>query len=74
MIWNRDKSVKPHEATYLKLDSSKARARLNWKPRWDLDRALEQTVNWHLAWRKNEDMRRVTNTQIDEYIVAGAEI
>ena len=74
LIWNRDRSVKPHEATYLKLDSSKARARLNWKPRWNLDRALDQTVNWHLAWRKNEDMRRVTNAQIEEYIVAGAEI
>ena len=32
----------PHEAHYLKVDSSRARARLGWAPRWDLERALER--------------------------------
>ncbi|RYY17500.1 MAG: CDP-glucose 4,6-dehydratase [Alphaproteobacteria bacterium] len=31
--WVRDERLQPHEANYLKLDISKARARLGWEPR-----------------------------------------
>jgi CDP-glucose 4,6-dehydratase len=37
----------PHEATFLKLDTSKARSLLSWWPKWDLDEALHHTVEWY---------------------------
>lgn len=68
--WQCDASPQPHEANYLKLDSSKARARLGWAPRWRLDKALDMTVDWHRAWRQGGDMRAVSLAQIAEYEAA----
>ncbi|MBI5450849.1 MAG: CDP-glucose 4,6-dehydratase [Gammaproteobacteria bacterium] len=65
--WQCDKAPQPHEANYLKLDSSKARKQLNWLPRWRLQTALNKTLAWHEAWRKAEDMRAVTLAQILAY-------
>jgi CDP-glucose 4,6-dehydratase len=42
-----DTNPQPHEASYLKLDISKARARLGWTPRWTLTQALEKIVGWN---------------------------
>jgi CDP-glucose 4,6-dehydratase len=65
--WAMDSANQPHEAAHLALDSNKARARLNWRPRWDLSTALEKTLEWHSAWRNGNDMRAVTLAQITEY-------
>lgn len=40
----------PHEATALRLDCSKARARLGWQPRIDIERALAMTARWYRAY------------------------
>lgn len=66
--WIRDGDEHPHEAGMLKLDSSKARQRLNWRPTWRLDQALEETVAWHRGWRNGEDMVRATLAQIDRFM------
>lgn len=66
--WTKTDQPQPHEAARLKLDSSKAKARLGWCPRWTLDKALEMTVSWHRAWRNGEDMRLFSIGQITEYI------
>jgi CDP-glucose 4,6-dehydratase len=68
--WQFDETPHPHEANYLKLDSSKAHSRLNWQPRWRLQTALEKTLEWHEAWRKAKDMRSVTLAQINAYQLA----
>ena len=65
---SRQESAQLHEANYLKLDSSKARARLGWVPRWHLSEALGKTLAWHLAWRAGEDMRSVSLEQIRMYL------
>ncbi len=65
--WECDSAFQTHEAHYLKLDSSKARARLGWRPRWRLETALTQTLEWHKAWRRGMDMRAPTLTQIAGY-------
>ncbi|MCD5992978.1 CDP-glucose 4,6-dehydratase [Pseudomonas sp. CDFA 602] len=56
-----------HEAGLLRLDSSRARHVLGWKPRWALNQCLEHTLNWHLAWKAGEDMRDVTLEQLNVY-------
>ena len=65
--YKRDTSSHLHEANYLKLDSSKAHARLGWKARWSLATALDKTLEWHAAWRKGADMRQDTLAQIAQY-------
>ena len=50
--WVLDDSVKFHEAGFLKLDSTKAKTKLGWEPRWSLEIALEKTFDWHQSWKK----------------------
>jgi CDP-glucose 4,6-dehydratase len=42
--------AQPHEAEMLKLDSSKARLKLGWRPVWDCCQALEKTAKWYEAF------------------------
>ncbi len=65
--WVLDGGDHPHEAHFLKLDCSKARARLDWHPRRHLPDALHSIVEWHRAHRDGKDMREVTLSQINAY-------
>jgi CDP-glucose 4,6-dehydratase len=66
--WQCETGQQPHEAGTLKLDSAKARQQLGWRPRWNLDTALEKTVAWHQAWRRGEDMQAFSLAQVREYL------
>jgi len=66
-IWVLDDGEHPHEAHYLKLDCSKAKARLNWQPRWCLEDALAAIIEWHRAYRDGKDMHELTLRQIRAY-------
>lgn len=68
--WKHENILQPHEAGLLKLDSSKAKKKLNWRPRWTLDTALNQTVSWHQSWKKNGSMEEVSIKQIEAYEAA----
>jgi CDP-glucose 4,6-dehydratase len=57
----------PHEALLVKLDASKARARLGWAPQWSLDRAIEAIVDWYDAYRNGRDLRAVTLEQLEAF-------
>jgi CDP-glucose 4,6-dehydratase len=65
--WVLDEKVQPHEAQLLMLDISKARERLGWSPRWDLNIAIKKIIEWHDALAKEEDMRVFTLGQIADY-------
>jgi CDP-glucose 4,6-dehydratase len=65
--WARDDGDHPHEARYLKVDSSRARGRLGWAPTWGLERALESIVEWYAALRDGADMRAVTLGQLEAF-------
>ncbi|WP_306421675.1 CDP-glucose 4,6-dehydratase [Methylobacterium dankookense] len=57
----------PHEAHLLHLESAKARARLGWAPRWDLDQALAASVALYRADLSGADLRRLALGQIADY-------
>ncbi len=65
--WEADGGDHPHEAHFLKLDSSRARTRLGWLPRWDLERGLDATAEWYAAHREGGDVRQVLLDQIEAY-------
>lgn len=64
----QEKSDKLHEAGILRLDSTKARTNLNWRPRWPIDRAVKETISWYKAWHgKTKDMHQFSLKQIESY-------
>ncbi len=65
--WCADRGVHVREAKYLRLDCAKARKELSWEPYWELDSALGSTVEWYKAQQGNENMRQVTQKQIEAY-------
>ena len=67
--WKQDNDPQPHEARYLKLDCTKAKHKLNWHPRWNLEKGLTETVNWYKAFQTKQNMQDVTLDQIDRFIL-----
>lgn len=57
----------PHEAHYLKLDCSKARMRLGWQPRWNLETSLNAIVDWTKCYCKQSSIRNICIQQINQY-------
>ena len=62
-----DDGLHPPEATYLRLDCSKAQTLLGWQPVMGLDDALTWTVEWHRAVHDGADPRACTLDQIRRY-------
>lgn len=57
----------PHEANFLKLDSTKLKNTFLWKPRWNLETAVEKTVEWAKTWANGEDVSKCMDKQIKEF-------
>jgi CDP-glucose 4,6-dehydratase len=73
-IWGEDASWSsidyngPHEANFLKLDCSKAKTALQWHPIWNINDAIEKTVEWSRVYYNDEQIEAVTIEQINEYM------
>ncbi len=62
-----EKTDKFHEANYLKLDCSKAKTKLDWYPRWNLEKTIFNIVDWNRAYLRSANVREITERQIREY-------
>jgi CDP-glucose 4,6-dehydratase len=69
--WEQPSGIEPHEAVLLKLDSSKARTELGWRPRLRLREALGKVIEWHVAVAAGGDAREVSLRQLEQYENAG---
>ncbi len=58
----------PHEANFLKLNCQKLKDTFGWSPRWNLDTAVEKTVEWSKCWLNGGDVNAMMNKQIDEFL------
>jgi len=65
--WTRDSGTHPEEAHALKLDPSKAKTCLGWRPVLPVGQALRWIVDWYRAFQKGADLRRITESQIARY-------
>lgn len=63
----------PHEAGKLQLDIHKACSRLDWHPRWDAEKAIEETITWYKAYYQNPkvNVKDLCEKQIKIYLESG---
>lgn len=61
------------EAGLLRLDSTLAKTRLGWRPRWRIAEAVTRSTAWRQAWRAGADMAADAHDEIAAYEAAGHE-
>ena len=66
-LWTQDTAIHPPEAKFLKLDASKAKSCLGWRPVLPLSPALDWIVEWYRAFEAGTDVRCLTRSQIGRY-------
>lgn len=57
----------PHESNFLKLNSDKIKKTFNWNPKWNIEKAIEKTVEWTKVYKDNEDIVDCVDSQIKEF-------
>ena len=68
MKWIEKYDGGPHEANFLKLDCSKLKNTFGWSPTWQLDTAIEKTVEWSKCRASGGDISACMDMQIDEFL------
>lgn len=68
VAWESRPEPGPHEANFLKLDCSKLKTVFGWHPRWNLEKAVEETVRWSKCYLAGEDVRKCMDAQIESYL------
>lgn len=68
-----DNSLKIYEAQILKLDSSKAKYKLGWKPKLDINKTIDWTTGWYKKYYSEGNMKQFTLEQIKKYEQMGLE-
>lgn len=66
--WENQSIDGPHEAKFLKLDCSKIKSRLGWKPRWNVEQAVEKTVEWTKAYKDQKNIAEIMEKQIIDFM------
>lgn len=65
--WSRQEGPIPHEAGYLRLDASKARAQLGWRPRFGIDETLGLIAEWHSGFASGRPAAELVGREIARY-------
>lgn len=65
--WKNVCDMGPHEAAFLKLDCSYIKHKIGWKPHWNIEKAVEKTVEWTKVFRAHGDIRTCMENQINEF-------
>ena len=66
-LWESSVMGGPHEATFLKLDCSKLKSVFGWKPRWNIEEAVANTVEWTRMYLQQGDVCSVMDKQIARF-------
>jgi len=66
--WKVDKNENPHEEQFLKLDCSKAKSKLGWSSKMNIESSLEWTVGWYKKYKEGKNMKEVSENQINDFI------
>lgn len=68
IVWRNQYDGGPHEANFLKLDCSKIKKTFGWKPRWNVETAVERIVEWSKVYLEGGDVSDCMDRQIMEFL------
>ena len=66
--WTTNAVKGPHEAGLLKLNCDKIKKTFNWEPKWNIDKTIDKTVEWYIAYLNGDNIKSVMDKQINEFI------
>lgn len=66
--WKIQENEDAYEAQNLKLEIQKALKYLDWKPKLNINIALEKIISWHKDWLSGYDMQKKCLEEIQDYI------
>ena len=66
--WENRSDDAGHEANFLRLDCSRLKTTFGWRPRWDIEKAVANTVEWTKKYFEKGDVVQVMDRQIDDYL------
>ena len=66
--WIYENDNSKHESKYLRLDCTKAKTKLGWHPKINLELALDWTIEWYKKYEEKQDMEKLTQSQIQKFI------
>jgi CDP-glucose 4,6-dehydratase len=70
--WTQAPGHHPHEAGFLKLDSSKSAAELSWVPRLTVAESLARVAEWYKHYEAKGDIRDKSLAQLSSYLALWA--
>ena len=65
---NQAEANAPHEANFLKLDSTKLKTAFGWQPRWHIDEAIAKTCEWTRVWLSGGDVAGEMAREIKNFL------
>lgn len=65
--WENAYDGGPHEASFLKLDCSKIKKVFQWTPNWNVEKAIEKTVEWYKVYLNSGDIVACMEEQISTF-------
>ena len=65
---NQAEADAPHEANFLKLDSTKLKTTFGWQPRWHIDEAIAKTCQWTRVWLAGGDVAGEMEREIEDFL------
>ena len=71
LTWRSKGDKGPHEAAILKLGCSRIKSTFGWRPRWNLNTAVEMVVEWSKCWMAGKDIRKCMDSQILKFLEEG---
>ena len=66
--WINQHDGGPHEANFLKLDCSRIKSVLQWKPVWDIKEAIVKTIELYITCSNSIKLKECIHRQISEYL------
>jgi CDP-glucose 4,6-dehydratase len=67
VVYDRSEK-KRHEAKLLRLDCSKAKSQLGWRPRLNFEESIKRTLDWYERWMAGESAQDIVREQIEGYL------
>ena len=68
VVWINKYRGGPHEASFLKLDCSRLKSALGWRPVWNIDSAMRAVVEWSRVWATGGNVRACMDMQIEKFV------